>query len=67
MTIPKEKITRHVPYEYDYPYINTEYDPNKYDEEEVKRLCKSNVELMEIGSEERRVGKECRSRWSPYH
>ena len=21
----------------------------------------------EIGSEERRVGKECRSRWSPYH
>ena len=24
--------------------------------------------MMEIGrSEERRVGKECRSRWSPYH
>ena len=22
---------------------------------------------MEIRSEERRVGKECRSRWSPYH
>lgn len=44
----KEEITRHVPYKYDYPYINTEYDPNKYDEEEVKRLCKSNVELMEI-------------------
>ena len=21
----------------------------------------------ELGSEERRVGKECRSRWSPYH
>src|SRR6266446_87748 len=21
----------------------------------------------EVGSEERRVGKECRSRWSPYH
>ena len=21
----------------------------------------------DIGSEERRVGKECRSRWSPYH
>ena len=34
--------------EYDYPYINTEYDPNKYDEKEVKRLWKSNVELMEI-------------------
>ena len=24
-------------------------------------------QLMEIRSEERRVGKECRSRWSPYH
>ena len=24
-------------------------------------------ELEEIRSEERRVGKECRSRWSPYH
>ena len=23
--------------------------------------------LMSLGSEERRVGKECRSRWSPYH
>ena len=23
--------------------------------------------LREIRSEERRVGKECRSRWSPYH
>src|SRR3712207_6905725 len=23
--------------------------------------------IMELRSEERRVGKECRSRWSPYH
>src|SRR3712207_9360232 len=23
--------------------------------------------MMEVRSEERRVGKECRSRWSPYH
>ena len=23
--------------------------------------------LVKIRSEERRVGKECRSRWSPYH
>src|SRR2546430_13657327 len=29
----------------------------------------ANVGLMTVGkrSEERRVGKECRSRWSPYH
>ena len=25
------------------------------------------TELIEDRSEERRVGKECRSRWSPYH
>src|SRR2546429_8820121 len=30
---------------------------------EIKAL----VLLSEIRSEERRVGKECRSRWSPYH
>ena len=28
---------------------------------EVRRI------LLEMRSEERRVGKECRSRWSPYH
>ena len=25
------------------------------------------VEIAQARSEERRVGKECRSRWSPYH
>ena len=34
-------------------------------EQELLRL--SEVHNMEIRSEERRVGKECRSRWSPYH
>ena len=28
---------------------------------------KRRVELQNSRSEERRVGKECRSRWSPYH
>jgi len=28
---------------------------------------KANGEALDIRSEERRVGKECRSRWSPYH
>ena len=27
----------------------------------------ANDEVAEDRSEERRVGKECRSRWSPYH
>src|SRR5256886_13028730 len=28
---------------------------------------KAHPDLFNIRSEERRVGKECRSRWSPYH
>ena len=35
-----------------------------YDLEEVMDLFEDDMELR---SEERRVGKECRSRWSPYH
>ena len=28
---------------------------------------KDNLDIIQLRSEERRVGKECRSRWSPYH
>ena len=43
---------------------------------EINEISKGDMELLKIGalfywsigrSEERRVGKECRSRWSPYH
>ena len=30
-------------------------------------LHDNQLESMRVRSEERRVGKECRSRWSPYH
>ena len=30
-------------------------------------VAKENVSRFVMRSEERRVGKECRSRWSPYH
>ena len=33
----------------------------------IGRLDKSTTGLILLRSEERRVGKECRSRWSPYH
>ena len=36
----------------------------------AKELNKVGIEVVQITSirsEERRVGKECRSRWSPYH
>ena len=32
----------------------------------IKKLDKRDIKVI-IRSEERRVGKECRSRWSPYH
>ena len=31
------------------------------------RLVNGIIDKIEQRSEERRVGKECRSRWSPYH
>ena len=39
------------------------------DEQEIFLLTQKNPEEEEptARSEERRVGKECRSRWSPYH
>ena len=36
--------------------------------EEVRQhITKMNAQYKAKRSEERRVGKECRSRWSPYH
>ena len=36
--------------------------------EEVRTFVGNGIgKLIERRSEERRVGKECRSRWSPYH
>ena len=34
---------------------------------EVKEKLKAAISESQRRSEERRVGKECRSRWSPYH
>ena len=42
-----------------------EGSPRKILKESFK--CCSSVYPMMARSEERRVGKECRSRWSPYH
>ena len=50
----------------EYPRFTTEYPKTR-----EKVLCLSCGEVGRIvfsdRSEERRVGKECRSRWSPYH
>ena len=39
----------------------------QYSKETTSFLLKEKIADMIKRSEERRVGKECRSRWSPYH
>ena len=33
----------------------------------INKVQIRNLQIEDYRSEERRVGKECRSRWSPYH
>ena len=41
---------------------------NEFLDEVVEAMCQLEAENADRSrSEERRVGKECRSRWSPYH
>ena len=47
------------------PYCNLTL--RHYQNELVPALAERGVNLIALRSEERRVGKECRSRWSPYH
>ena len=42
-------------------------DPKKLRKEIIEIVKKIPNDLTPDRSEERRVGKECRSRWSPYH
>ena len=59
-------------------YLRREFSYSKYEQTLLNRSCQSvsdrgvhgrHEECPEdlLRSEERRVGKECRSRWSPYH
>ena len=56
-------------FEHDYPYDLARW--NHHPEFEIHLIRQGSGKLVAgdyIGrSEERRVGKECRSRWSPYH
>ena len=46
-------------------YVSVRYPGAKKSRKLVNYACGAAV--IEARSEERRVGKECRSRWSPYH
>ena len=43
------------------------YRIHQFEKQEMIVVCKPEDSNMWYRSEERRVGKECRSRWSPYH
>ena len=43
----------------------TDHSLSKEEAEALEQMLKEDTSLQR--SEERRVGKECRSRWSPYH
>src|SRR2546427_2840413 len=46
-----------------------DYVTKPFDHDELRARLRVGVRMVELQkrSEERRVGKECRSRWSPYH
>ena len=53
----------------DVPHSVSVIDSNEIDRrnaKDIKELFTEDLDT-EVRSEERRVGKECRSRWSPYH
>ena len=45
--------------------VKLSFTPNSV--EQIRNLMNGTYDLGTTRSEERRVGKECRSRWSPYH
>ena len=49
------------------PGLNHVRLPNPLDLKLFNKACFLHNGELEVRSEERRVGKECRSRWSPYH
>ena len=42
-------------------------EENRYIYQAICSLARDGITTIDPRSEERRVGKECRSRWSPYH
>ena len=43
------------------------YEYKKATIADIDELVRTRIIVLRTRSEERRVGKECRSRWSPYH
>lgn len=48
-------------------FIGRNLEKKQAEQQSAIEASKQIVSMLVIRSEERRVGKECRSRWSPYH
>ena len=64
INFPRNVLVGHAPYVLPSERCVVEILETVAPEDEVMEACR---ELKRNRSEERRVGKECRSRWSPYH
>ena len=53
-------------YKYGEKVLREKATPVAVVDDRLRKLAEDMIETMHR-SEERRVGKECRSRWSPYH
>ena len=49
------------------PSVQEVEHANEYPEKWIEQMKQIGIYGLAVRSEERRVGKECRSRWSPYH
>ena len=49
------------------PFLNPDLRGNVFSFSPLRMMLAVGLSYMAFRSEERRVGKECRSRWSPYH
>ena len=52
---------------HDYDLVHQRIEVRNFDWDSTSLDGRVTTTLVALRSEERRVGKECRSRWSPYH
>ena len=72
LAVPSHDVKAKAKYQYYETTLNPSeyvyyYDSSKKNKQGIAYDASIKGNKLKIRSEERRVGKECRSRWSPYH
>src|SRR2546425_10628286 len=72
--VPRAEVVGEIGEVHEVPVVLARQDLAREVDEVVSRarrelggVARRELEVRDVRSEERRVGKECRSRWSPYH